>query len=162
MAMIAQCLVSDPDLMILDEPMNNLDLRRELDIFEIIRKEHSERELTTGMVLHDLNFAARYSDSVIVLCDGQVYSHGTPAEVITPEMLRDVYKVEAEVMINSKGFPVIDPVRSIRRCRSKKRSIPAVRTMSVPHPQKIPYSQAFDIQGGHQEDSRQGNADQFQ
>jgi len=114
MVMIAQCLVSDPDLMILDEPMNNLDLRRELEIFEIIRNEHAERELTTVMVLHDLNFAARYADNVAVLSDGQVYSVGKPAEVITSEMLRDVYSVEAEVTINSKGYPVVDPIRSIK------------------------------------------------
>ncbi|MBE6521595.1 MAG: ABC transporter ATP-binding protein [Thermoplasmata archaeon] len=101
MVMIAQCLVSDPDLIILDEPMNNLDLKRELDIFEIIREEHSLRELTTVMVLHDLNFASRYCDRIVVMDHGEVYSSGTPQEVITPEMLRDVYRVEAEVAINS-------------------------------------------------------------
>jgi len=114
MVMIAQCLVSDPDLIILDEPMNNLDLKRELDIFEIIREEHSVRELTTVMVLHDLNFASRYCDRIVVMNHGEVYSSGTPQEVITPEMLRDVYRVEAEVAINSKGFPVVDPIKSIK------------------------------------------------
>ncbi len=114
MATIAQCLVSNPDLVILDEPMNNLDLHRELDIFEIMREEHASREMVTVMVLHDLNFASRFADHLTVMHDGKIYSSGTPAEVITPEMVREVYKVEAEVYTNSKGYPMVDPIRSIR------------------------------------------------
>lgn len=120
MVTIAQNLVTNPDLLILDEPMNNLDLRRELDMFEVIRSENECREITTLMVLHDLNFASRFADTVTVFRQGEVYSAGTPQEVITPEMLRDVYGVEAEVMINSKGYPVVDPIRSIREVPSSQ------------------------------------------
>ena len=97
MVLIAQCLVSEPELIILDEPMNNLDLRRELEMFDTMSRVTRARGMTTLMVLHDINSAARYSDSILVLKDGQVYADGPPEDVVTSDMIRDVYGVEAEV-----------------------------------------------------------------
>jgi len=113
MAAIAQCLVSEPEFVILDEPTNNLDLRRELDIFQIMRAECDSRGITCVMILHDLNFASRFSDRITVLHQGEVYSSGTPAETVTEDMLRTVYGVESEVTINSKGIPNVEPIRSV-------------------------------------------------
>ena len=113
MVMIAQCLVSDPDLLILDEPMNNLDLRRELEMFEAVTDIAKEKGLTSLMVLHDVNFAARFADSICVLKDGRVHSSGNPADVVTEEMLRDVYGVEANLGRDSFGNPQVEAVRSI-------------------------------------------------
>ncbi len=115
MVLIAQSLVNEPDLLILDEPMNNLDLRRELEIFDVIRSEIASRPITALVVLHDLNFASRFADSVTVLSGGEIYSQGGPAETVTAEMIRDVYGVEAEIMINSHGCPVVDPIKSVHR-----------------------------------------------
>ena len=115
MVLIAQCLVSEPELIILDEPMNNLDLRRELEMFDTMSRVTRARGLTTLMVLHDINSAARYSDSILVLKDGQVYADGPPADVVTPEMIRDVYGVEAEVDRDRRGNVRIDPCRAIER-----------------------------------------------
>lgn len=112
MVMIAQCLVSDPDLILLDEPMNNLDLRRELEMFESVGRLTRERGMTTVMVLHDINFASRFSDRLAVLSDGEIYGTGTPAEIVTEDMLRDVYGVEAIVGRDSGGNPMIEPLRS--------------------------------------------------
>ncbi len=110
---IAQCLVSEPGFIILDEPTNNLDLRRELDIFRIMREECDCRGVTCVMILHDLNFASRFSDRITVMHRGAVYSAGTPAETITEDMLRTVYGVEAEISINSRGIPSVEPVRPV-------------------------------------------------
>ena len=115
MVLIAQCLVSEPELIILDEPMNNLDLRRELEMFDTMSRVTRARGLTTLMVLHDINSAARYSDSILVLKDGQVYADGPPADVVTPETIRDVYGVEAEVDRDRRGNVRIDPCRAIER-----------------------------------------------
>lgn len=114
MAMIAQCLVSDPDLMILDEPMNNLDLRKELDMFDATGRIVRNRGMTALMVLHDVNFASRFADSICVLKDGRVHSRGTPEEVVTEEMLRDVYGVESILSRDSFGNPRIEAVRATR------------------------------------------------
>ena len=108
MVMVAQCLVADPELMLLDEPMNNLDLRRDCGITR-------ERGLTTVAVLHDINFAARYADSIAVIRDGEVYDHGAPRDVLTQEMIRDVYGVEAEVEVGSSGNVRVDPIRPMAR-----------------------------------------------
>ena len=113
MVMIAQCLVADPEIVILDEPMNNLDLHRELQMFDLMRKITGERGLTTLMVLHDVNFAARYSDRMLVLKDGRVYSEGVPEDVVTEEMLRDVYRVEALVDRDPRGCVRVDPLRAL-------------------------------------------------
>ena len=113
MVMVAQCLVSDPQIMVLDEPMNNLDLRRELMMFDTMSRVTRERDLVTVMVLHDINFAARYSDAIMVLKDGGVYGIGTPQEMVTEEMLRDVYGVEAVVDKDRSGVPRVDPIRAI-------------------------------------------------
>lgn len=113
MVSIAQCLVSEPEFVILDEPTNNLDLRRELDIFQVMRGECDVRGITCVMVLHDLNFASRFSDRITVLHRGRVYSAGSPAETITEDMLRTVYGVEAEITVNSRGTPNVEPIRSV-------------------------------------------------
>lgn len=113
MVSIAQCLVSEPEFVILDEPTNNLDLRRELDIFQIMRGECESRGITCVMILHDLNFASRFSDRITVLHDGEVYASGTPEDTVTKEMLRTVYGVEADISFNSQGRPIIDPIRSV-------------------------------------------------
>lgn len=113
MVMIAQCLVADPEIVILDEPMNNLDLYRELQMFDLMRKITDERGLTTLMVLHDVNFAARYSDRMLVLKDGRVYAEGVPENVVTEEMLRDVYRVEALVDRDPRGCVRVDPLRAL-------------------------------------------------
>lgn len=113
MVMIAQCLVSDPELLILDEPMNNLDLRKELDMFDVVNRIVKERGITALMVLHDVNFASRFADRVCVLKDGTIHSYGTPKEVITESMLRDVYGVESILSSDSFGNPHIEAIRSI-------------------------------------------------
>ena len=113
MVMIAQCLVADPEIVLLDEPMNNLDLHRELQMFELMRRITDERGLTTLMVLHDVNFAARYSDRLLVLKDGRVYAEGAPEDVVTEDMLRDVYRVEALVDRDPRGCVRVDPVRAL-------------------------------------------------
>lgn len=115
MVMVAQCLVADPELMLLDEPMNNLDLRRELEMFETVCGITRERGLTTVAVLHDINFAARYADSIAVIRDGEVYDHGAPRDVLTQEMIREVYGVEAEVKVVSSGNVRVDPIRPMAR-----------------------------------------------
>lgn len=115
MVMIAQCMVSDPDLIILDEPMNNLDLRKELEMFDTMTQVTRDRDLTTIMVLHDINFASRFSDRVAVLKDGVVHSIGTPCDVITSDMIREVYGVEAKVGADDDGRPLIQPLRSLFR-----------------------------------------------
>ena len=115
---IAQVLVKQPSILLMDEPTNNLDLYRQMELFECIRNLTESRGLTTIMALHDLNFACRFSNQVIVLHNGQVHDAGTPDDILTESMLLHVYDIEAKVVHDDAGIPQIIPIRAMphRRC----------------------------------------------
>lgn len=99
MVLIAQALVREPRVLLLDEPVSNLDIRNQLEILELVRRVTEERGVTTVVILHDLNLAARYADRLVVLNRGRVYASGTPREVLTPDLLPEVYGVEGRVEV---------------------------------------------------------------
>ena len=82
-----------------------------LDMAQALNREQGS---TVVMVLHDLNVAARYADEIIVMRAGEVMMQGSPAEVLTAEMLADVFEIEAQVSIDPHtGAPLIMPTRTI-------------------------------------------------
>ncbi len=91
--LIARALAQRPGTMVLDEPTNHLDLRHQLDVLRLVRR----LGVTAVVALHDLNLAAAFCDRICVLEAGRVVALGPPAEVLTPELLSSVYRVEAEV-----------------------------------------------------------------
>lgn len=112
---IAQTLVRNPELMILDEPTNSLDLQRQLELCQLLKDIVSEKGLDLIVILHDINLAARYADHIVVINDnGDFYDSGKPKEVITSDMLHDVYGVIGEVSIDGDNIPIISPKKSIR------------------------------------------------
>ncbi|KPC92339.1 histidinol phosphatase, partial [Streptomyces sp. NRRL F-6602] len=92
-ALVARALVQQPALVVLDEPTNHLDIRYQLDILHLARTLPP----TVLVVLHDLNLAAAYCDRLYVLAAGRVVATGTPAEVLTEELLHDVYGVHTRI-----------------------------------------------------------------
>lgn len=113
MVSIAQVLVKKPKILLMDEPTNNLDLCRQLEVFELITSLTRKRELTTIMALHDLNFAARFADMLIVLHKGKIHSSGSPSEVLSEFLLSEVYGVEAKIIRDDQGTPQVLPISSI-------------------------------------------------
>ncbi|TWH51654.1 ABC transporter ATP-binding protein [Sporomusa sp. KB1] len=111
---IAQALVREPSILLLDEPTNCLDLHRELEMLELIKKLTITRKLITVVTLHQLDMAARYADEIVVLFDGEVYAAGQPAAVLTTEMLRTVYQVNAAIHLASDGVPHVMAMSSIK------------------------------------------------
>ncbi|AKG91359.1 ABC-type cobalamin/Fe3+-siderophores transport system component [Geoglobus ahangari] len=99
MVLIAQALVREPRVLLLDEPVSNLDIRNQLEILELVRRVTEERGVTTIVILHDLNLAARYADRLVVLNRGKVYASGAPREVLTTDLLPEVYGVEGRVEV---------------------------------------------------------------
>jgi iron complex transport system ATP-binding protein len=95
--LITRALVQEPEILLLDEPTANLDLRHQIEVLHIIRWIAREKDITVLMVLHDLNLASRFSGRLILLKDGKVWDGGTPEEVLTPENIRQVYGIEAAV-----------------------------------------------------------------
>ncbi|PPG01461.1 histidinol phosphatase [Pseudoclavibacter sp. RFBI5] len=97
-AQIARALAQEPHELLLDEPTNHLDIRHQLELLELIRA----LPVTTIIAIHDLNLAAMYCDVLVVLRDGAVVAAGTPTEVLTPELIEDVYGVTAEVSVDAR------------------------------------------------------------
>lgn len=112
---IAQTLVRQPKIIMLDEPVNSLDLQKQLELCHLLRCISAEKEVDIIVVLHDINLAARFADHILVLDEkGMLYSLGTPEETITITMLHEVYGVAASLSHDEKGTPIISPIRSIR------------------------------------------------
>ncbi|WP_017557639.1 ABC transporter ATP-binding protein [Nocardiopsis baichengensis] len=92
-AQIARALAQGPHELLLDEPTNHLDIAHQLDVLDLVAR----LEVTAVVALHDLNLAAMFCDRLLVLKDGRAVAAGTPAEVITEDLIAEVYGVRAEV-----------------------------------------------------------------
>ncbi|EOU9604524.1 ABC transporter ATP-binding protein [Cronobacter dublinensis] len=93
---IARALAQSPGEILLDEPTNHLDIHHQMHLMRLI----SELPVTSIVALHDLNHAAMFCDALIVMQHGQVVASGTPDEVLTEAMLREVFKVDARIEIS--------------------------------------------------------------
>lgn len=113
MVWMAQALVRQPMVLLLDEPLNSLDLRYALEILDMVKEITALKKIITVIVLHDLNLVGKYADKIILLRDGDVYSSGTPKTVLTMETIRSVYGVNCKVA-NNDGVLQITPLCSIR------------------------------------------------
>ncbi|NBJ67218.1 ABC transporter ATP-binding protein [Enterorhabdus caecimuris] len=94
-AWIAMALAQDTDLILLDEPTTYLDMAHQLEVLELLCSLNEEQGKTIALVIHELNLAARVADWMIALKDGSIRGAGTPEEVMTPAMLREVFALDA-------------------------------------------------------------------
>ncbi|KQS66565.1 ABC transporter ATP-binding protein [Modestobacter sp. Leaf380] len=114
-AWISMALAQGTDLLLLDEPTTYLDLSHQIDVLELVARLHAERGRTVAVVLHDLNLAARYAQRLIAMKDGVMVASGTPAEVLTEQLLDEVFDLEARVIPDPvSDTPMVVPVRRIR------------------------------------------------
>lgn len=103
-AWISMALAQGTDILLLDEPTTYLDLAHSIEVLDLVDRMHEEMGRTVVMVLHDLNLAIRYSDQLIVMRDGKVVARGAPKDIISAELLLEVFGLEAAVI----GDPVSD------------------------------------------------------
>lgn len=104
---ISMALAQQTDLILLDEPTTYLDLAHQLEVLELLYDLNRRQGCTIAMVLHDLNLAARFSDYMIAIRSGKVIKHGTPEEVMTSEVLKEAFFIDAQVVHEPKtGRPV--------------------------------------------------------
>ena len=102
---ISRGLVQEPKILMLDEPTANLDIRHQVYVSAFLRRLSERTGITAFTVSHDLNLAAKYATSVIVLQKpGKIYAIGKPEDVITKKMINDVYNVDCEI-IDDHGIP---------------------------------------------------------
>ncbi len=96
-AFIAMVLAQDTKYVLLDEPLNNLDVRHMGEIMKLVRRMADELGKVVVVVLHDINFAATYSDRIVAMRDGRVVADAPVAEIMRPEVLAEVYETPVDV-----------------------------------------------------------------
>jgi iron complex transport system ATP-binding protein len=109
---IAMALAQETDVLLLDEPTTFLDLHHQLEVMDVVETLRDDRDVTVVVVLHDVQQAARYADHLVALRDGDVRARGSPDEVVTQDLLADVFDVQARVTRGPAG-PEVTPVRAL-------------------------------------------------
>lgn len=113
-AWIAMAIAQETPLLLLDEPTSALDLGHQLEVFELIRSLAASGK-TLAMVVHDLVSACRFADHLVAMLDGRIVAAGKPSEVVTAELVRELYGVECTLMHDPEtGSPLLTNLRVVR------------------------------------------------
>lgn len=109
-AWIAMALAQETDILFLDEPTTFLDMAHQLEVLQLLEHLNTDAKRTIVMVVHDLNHAARYANHMIAIKKGKAQAVGSPADVMTCEVLRDVFGIEADIVTDPRsGVPLCLP-----------------------------------------------------
>ncbi len=114
-AWIAMTLAQEPEVLLLDEPTTFLDVCCQFEVIDMVRTLNRDCGITVIMVLHDLNLAASCSDELIMIKDRRIRYQGAPEKVMTPEILREIFEIEAKIMLTEDGRPFCMPTGSARK-----------------------------------------------
>lgn len=108
---IAMALAQQTDVLLLDEPTTFLDINHQIEVLDLLTDLNQTRGTTIVMVLHELNLAARYADRLVAMANGSVYAIGSSEEVLTEQMVRDVFGLESRVIEDPvTGKPMMIPL----------------------------------------------------
>ncbi len=108
---IAMALAQETDILLLDEPTTFLDVTHQVEVLDLLVDLNLQRGITIVMVLHDLNLAARYSDYLLAMINGQVHAHGEPSNVLTNETIQEVFGLNNHIIIDPvSNIPMMIPI----------------------------------------------------
>ncbi|MFD0618028.1 ABC transporter ATP-binding protein [Paenibacillus sp. GCM10027629] len=128
-AWIAMALAQGTDLLFLDEPTTFLDMAHQLEVLKLLEQLNQDQKRTIVMVVHDLNHASRFAQHMVAIKSGKVVSSGSPTEVITPEVMRDVFGIEADIVPDPRtGLPLCLPYELAGTPYSSSSSRPSTGT----------------------------------
>jgi len=108
---IAMALAQRTETLLLDEPTTYLDVKHQLDVLDLLTELNRDRGTTIVMILHDLNLAARYSDELVAISNGEVFAHGHPRKVITKENVKSVFGIDSVIITDPvSDHPAVMPI----------------------------------------------------
>lgn len=120
---VAMALAQETSILLLDEPTTFLDIAHQVDILELCRDLNEDEGKTIVAVLHDLNQACRYADNVIAMKDGEIVGQGHPEDVVTPELVKEVFGLDCLIIADPvTGTPLTLPMVGARRTTSRQTS----------------------------------------
>ncbi|GIN63277.1 ABC transporter ATP-binding protein [Robertmurraya siralis] len=102
---LAMALAQKTEILLLDEPTTYLDMAHQIEVLKIVKKLNEEHGCTIVMVLHDINQASRFSDTIIAMRNGEVLATGAPKQIMTPPVLKSVFQINATI-IEDAGIPI--------------------------------------------------------
>lgn len=111
MVLVARALAQEAEILLLDEPTASLDLAHQQQLFRLLMRQHAERGITVVVVTHDLNLAALYAARMAVLHGGRIAAEGTPAGIMTGELLSRIYRAGLWTSTSPAGAPIVGLVR---------------------------------------------------
>jgi iron complex transport system ATP-binding protein len=115
-ALMARALATEAPILLLDEPTANLDLSHQATLLALVRNRCDRNETTALVVTHDINLAAQFADSLVLMKDGRALHSGTPEQVLQPQILQDVFAVKVLVDAHPvTGGPRVTPVHDSYR-----------------------------------------------
>ena len=121
-AWIAMALAQQPEILLLDEPTTYLDIGHQLEVMNIVEELNRDYKMTVIMVLHDINHALQYADEIVVIKNHGIFAQGTPKEILTVDMLGEVFGVKADIFVNSQGRSVLSPVSLVEGHEEERES----------------------------------------
>lgn len=121
---IAMAIAQKAEILLLDEPTTFLDWGHQLEVLELLERLNTESRLTLVMSLHDLNQAAQYSDNVLAMKEGALIAEGAPTDVINADLLREVFRVEAECLTGKSGKPHSIAHSSVHKAQQRREAGP--------------------------------------
>lgn len=103
-AFVAMVLCQDTDYVLLDEPLNNLDMKHAAGMMRLLRRAADELGKTVVVVLHDINFASCYSDHIVAMRDGRVAAQGAPEEIMESGIIRSIFGIDVSIFREETGI----------------------------------------------------------
>ena len=112
---VAMALAQQTSILLLDEPTTFLDMSHQQEILSLLQRLRTEQDKTIAMVLHDLNHAARFADTIVMMRNGSIHAEGAPRDVLTPGTIRQVFEVDCEILADpATGGPLCVPMPGSR------------------------------------------------
>lgn len=108
--LLAKALSQEAKILLLDEPTSALDLNNAVEFMKILRYVAIKRDITPIVIIHDLNLASLFCDSLIILKNGEFIGKGVPSEIITTENMKKIYNLDCTILHNASGKPCIIPI----------------------------------------------------